>query len=385
MHTETGADEDRECILCGRCLEVCPLFAATGQEELSPRGKAFVLAKVLEQGALGSPEAARKLLGLCLGCGRCVRACPQQRDFPRALRRLKAEHPGWQSWVWRAWITQAPRIWTRAAMAARLLPQRSSPGSLAAGLQVLAERPRISALLRYAPGAHRQKDSTLLFPGCVARWARPWWGQTAGTLLGARAVGGPDWNCCGFTLGQAGLVREQLDACRANIAVWRAFGRPKVATICSTCHSALQGYAGEAGLFEDADESLMWSRAVCPLSTLLDPAKFESIKRSSVFYHRPCHAPGADREIDPDQKLLRSMLGSDLSAADPGACCGLGGVMRLSAPALSVRIGQLYWKNMPDPEISRVVTGCSGCVLQLAASAPEGVTAAHWLDLIACG
>ena len=37
IHCLHGQGRRPECILCGRCLSVCPLFAATGREELSPR------------------------------------------------------------------------------------------------------------------------------------------------------------------------------------------------------------------------------------------------------------------------------------------------------------------------------------------------------------
>ncbi|HDQ41488.1 MAG TPA: (Fe-S)-binding protein [Desulfonatronum sp.] len=378
----TVADKERECILCGRCLEVCPLFIATHQEELSPRGKAFLLDKALEQGELGDPATARQLLGLCLGCEQCAQVCPQGRNLPRTLRRLKAEQPGWQSWVWRVWISQARWIWPHLGLGTCLLPQRLAPGSAFAGLKSLADRPRMSAVIRGLPRAARLQGPTVLFPGCVARWAKPWWTQTAQTLLGSADEVVLDWSCCGFTLGQAGLTGPRLDACRTNIALWRLLGRPAVATICATCDAALRGYADEPGLFVDEAESRLWSQAVRPLSALLDPGDFVRIDESRVLYHRPCHAQRFDRGHDPDEMLLRGILGSGFCTSAKGACCGLGGVLRLSAPELSARVGKWYWENVPDPEIRRVVTGCSGCVLQLAASAPDNVVVTHWLDLL---
>jgi Fe-S oxidoreductase len=32
-----------DCILCGRCLEVCTLFQSSNEEEYSPSGKAYLL------------------------------------------------------------------------------------------------------------------------------------------------------------------------------------------------------------------------------------------------------------------------------------------------------------------------------------------------------
>jgi len=396
---DTTENKERACILCGRCLEVCPLFAATNREELSPRGKTFLIARALEQMDLGDPKTARKLLGLCLGCGRCAGACPQGRDLPKALRRLKAEQPGWPAWVWRAWIGQARHVWPWLSRGARFFPARPGSGAIIAGLKAQGHTPRVPALVGGVSGAARLFGPTVLFPGCLARWAKtrwakarwakPGWIQNAYAVMGPSGTGladFPDWDCCGFTLGQAGLAGPRLDACRKNIALWREQGRPMVLTICATCHAALRDYAAEPELFAlSADrqaneaERRLWRQGVRSLSEVLDPGDFTRLDETRVMYHRPCHAS----DPDPDAALLRGIFGRAMSLGERNACCGMGGAMRLSAPELSLRVGRWYWKNVPDPDILRVVTGCGGCVVQLASLAPENVIVTHWLDMFA--
>lgn len=97
-----------------------------------------------------------------------------------------------------------------------------------------------------------------------------------------------------------------------------------------------------------------------------------------IFYHRPCHAPGPD----PDAAFLRGVFATRLIANSENACCGMGGVMRLSAPGLSSRVAARYWGLAPKQGEFTVTTGCSGCVIQLAATAPRGVEVAHWLELL---
>ncbi len=374
--------EGRECILCGRCLEVCPLFCATGREELSPRGKSFLISQALEQGKLGDPEAARKLLGLCLGCGRCVQACPQGRNLPALLRTLKAGHPGWQAWVWQAWIRGARHVWPWLGTCARILPGRPSSGSAMAGLQALGHGPLTPALIRRVAGAVTFPSPAALFPGCMARWAKPWWIKSAAVVLGptgSELRDFPDWNCCGFTLGQAGLSKTRLEMCRANIDIWRRRGRPLLLTICATCCTALRGYAEQTDLFADAAERSLWSQAVRPLSEFLDHRDFARLGEGRVMYHHPCHAP----HPDPDAIFLQGVLGEAFSESAPNACCGLGGVMRLYAPELSAQVSARYWETASGRMTRHVATGCSGCVLQLAASAPEHVDVTHWLELFA--
>ena len=379
----TGTPEQPECILCGRCLEVCPLFAATGREELSPRGKSFLMAQALEQGNLADPGAARRLLGLCLGCGRCAAACPQGRDLPGMLRRVRQDHPGWQAWVWRAWITQARRLWPWVGAVAGVIPGRGDPGSVTAGLKALAGKPSAPAMIRRTERSKGLPGSAMLFPGCVARWAKPWWIDAPAALAGIPVSGPggiPDWGCCGFALGQAGLVGLRLDLCRGNLDLWRARGRPLVLTVCTTCLAALRSWAEEPDFFADEAEKTLWLHSAQPLSGFLDPGDFApAAEGSGVLFHRPCHAP----QPDPDLALLRGILGPDLRESAANACCGMGGVMRLCAPDLSGRVGAWHWAAFGPDAPRRVVSGCSGCVVQLSASAPEHVAVSHWLDLFA--
>lgn len=371
---------ERACILCGRCLEVCPLFAATNREELSPRGKAFLIARALEQGDLGNPETARKLLGLCLGCDRCAGACPQGRDLPRALLRLKTEQPGWLAWVWRAWVGQARHVWPWLGRGARFFPVRPASGSVLAGMKALGGRSGVPVLIRGISGPGRLSAPAVLFPGCVARWAKPWWIMNAQAVMGPSGAGladFPDWDCCGFTLGQAGLSGPRQEACRINIALWRQRGRPMVLTICATCHAALRGYAENSELFADEAERGLWRQGVRSLSEFLDPGDFTRLDGTRVMYHRPCHAPAPD----PDAALLREIFKGAMSPGRRNACCGMGGVLRLSAPELSLRVGRWFWENAPDPDVPRMVTGCGGCAVHLASSAPENVVVTHWLEM----
>jgi glycolate oxidase iron-sulfur subunit len=371
----------RPCILCGKCLDVCPLFAATGREELSPRGKSFLIRQSLEDGNLHDPVAASKLLGLCLGCGRCADVCPQDRNLPELLREVKAAHPGWGAWVWGTWIRQARHIWPFLGRCAGLLPDRLAAGSLDIARTMVRPPARVlgSGCFQRKSGEAVLLGDAVLFPGCTARFARPWWVANTERVLGAvenRMSGFPDWQCCGFTVAQAGLPGLNAEMQSRNVALWREMGRPSLLTICATCTTALRGYTKVNDLFQDDQERLAWEAAVQPLSGLVDPKDFRAAGSGKVFYHRPCHAPTPD----PDAAFLQNVFGTRL-VVNESSCCGMGGVMQLSAPGLSSQVADRYWSRMPDSGDVRVTTGCSGCAIQLAATAPQGIEVAHWLEL----
>jgi len=47
---------------------------------------------------------------------------------------------------------------------------------------------------------------------------------------------------------------------------------------------------------------------------------------------------------------------------------------------VSAAIGRRCVEGFAD--CRHIITGCSGCTLQLASAAPSGVTVRHWLDVV---
>jgi len=85
-------DAAAQCSRCGYCEQACPTYVATGRESQSPRGRNQILRLMLE-GSLDDPEAAREALSTCLLCGACTTACYAKVSVPdlvlegrRALR-----------------------------------------------------------------------------------------------------------------------------------------------------------------------------------------------------------------------------------------------------------------------------------------------------------
>lgn len=381
----------KQCILCGRCLEVCPLFNATRREELAPRSK-FLLAQRLEAEPGSLPAmAADRLASLCLACGRCEAACPQGMCAPDLVARLRARHPGWQGWFWRQWIEKGAALWPAASALAGLAPagltRAGKPAQSLAGLKALRPTAAIRPWVRVAefdrPGAGRK---AVVFSGCLARNLRPDWTDKALALLAGLGYapicekGDAGFTCCGCTLGHAGQPAAQADMQRKNLAAWRAAGRPLLAVFCATCRHGLQAYP-EFDLGWEPGEATAWLDAIEPLSGLFGDTRFEALPDAApprAHHHTPCHGAGGGR----DAAWLRQVAGERLGKISDGRCCGMGGVMQLAAPDLSRRVAGTLWDFFAAAPGEQVLTGCSGCVLQLAATAPPGVAAAHWLDAL---
>ncbi|NMC48226.1 MAG: (Fe-S)-binding protein [Desulfovibrio sp.] len=377
-----------DCILCGRCLEVCPLFAATGREELSPRAKFHILARLAANDPALRGKAASDLAGLCLSCGRCQKACPLGLCAPDMVGGLRAAHPGWAHFLWKVWITRAGLVWPVAMSLNRLAGQPPPPpagpfsrtrAALAALDPDQAARPWLVPVRFDASHAGRR---VVIFPGCVASHARTDWIRAARFLLrglGVTLLDDPGFACCGGPLGHAGLPAARDVARRANIHIWRDAGRPTLAVFCASCHHALTAY--DPALFAPV-EAEAWRESIIPLAALLGRTDFEKTAEApqNVLYHTPCHAP----PDDPDFSLLSRVLGQSFGQG-PNPCCGFGGLMQLTAPSLAARTAAHCWKVHNPPPQACVLTSCGGCAVHLAATRPATVAAGHWLEMVRCG
>jgi glycolate oxidase iron-sulfur subunit len=401
----SGPERAPECVLCGCCLEGCPLLAATGREELSPRAKALLAGPSKFTAAELDAADVAALAGLCLACGRCEKLCPQKVSVPALVARQRALHPDFRRWLWKQWITRLGPMWGLAARGAAIAPDALVPAQFSLALKGLRGlRPgaglapwlSITDLPAEAFAAKHGARPVVVFDGCVGRGPRKTWGYAARALLrrlGATLVEA-EFCCCGSTLGVAGLPDEQAEVRRANVAAWRAAGRPLLVTYCATCRKGLADYAGggAAGIFADDAEAAQWKAAIAPLSALLAGAKAKAGRGapSVVGWHRPCHTDPADSDF----ALMQSLLGARLRTPAKGLCCGFGGIMQLGAPELSGLVGADCWQSLdgvlgfsaaPEVTPAYVLTGCSGCVMQLAATAPAGARVGHWLEIVKPG
>jgi len=223
----------------------------------------------------------------------------------------------------------------------------------------------------------------VVFPGCVATRVRSDWLDAAQgllRLLGHAPGKTPVFECCGCTLGHAGLPREQTRLQRHNVQAWRDAGRPVLAVFCATCRWGLTAYANAPGLDWEPGEAEAWRASVTSLIDLWGGSTFRPLDDApaTVLYHQPCHGSGDGREL----AWLQAALGGRLARWNTDRCCGMGGVMQLGAPDLSRKVAADCWASLPAGVGGQLLTGCSGCVLQLKATAPEGVAVGHWLETL---
>src|SRR5919202_4687355 len=79
------------CVHCGLCLEACPTYVHTGDENDGPRGRIYLM-RAVEEGRLGveSLTLARHI-ERCLGCRACESVCPSGVEYGQLLEAARSD------------------------------------------------------------------------------------------------------------------------------------------------------------------------------------------------------------------------------------------------------------------------------------------------------
>jgi glycolate oxidase iron-sulfur subunit len=127
------------CVHCGLCLEACPTYVHTGDENDSPRGRIYLMRAVEEERLSLESHAFTRHIDRCLGCRACEGACPAGVEYGQLLEAARADiSAGGQrrGWTSKALLLVLRHVWTHPARLrlaftlTRLLRDSRLPGLL---------------------------------------------------------------------------------------------------------------------------------------------------------------------------------------------------------------------------------------------------------------
>jgi Fe-S oxidoreductase len=345
-------EEYERCVRCGSCLKFCPLFQVTGEEQYSPRGKAYLL-QVMDQieddQELG--KEFRQLLFQCTMCGRCAEICSSDVDLLEIWHRQRA----------RALETAPEEFEYLESLRESLANVKNiygfSPEDRAVFWidELIDELPNIEDRI-YAPG---KTAETVVFLGCLMSFRATQVDvvkalfKTLEKMDADYLVMGAEEFCCSHPLHLMGRDDAAVDLRKHNKEVIEATEANTLVTCCPGCLIQLARYHDLEGIAV-LHHTQFFARE---LETL---APSHSAK--TFAYHDPCELHRI-MNVRKEPRALMDMLGIEYRDLD-AACCGGGGLLRMTDPNLSDKIIE-FRKESENLEDMVVLTCCPSCREQL--------------------
>lgn len=406
------AAEERKllaCVHCGLCLEACPTYVQTGDENDGPRGRIYLM-RAVEEGRLAlESNTFTRHIDRCLGCRACESACPAGVEYGQLLEAARADitagghKTGWTS---RALGFALRHVWSsparlRLAFAlARLLRDSRLPDLLLSTklTRLLPTQFELALALldssRPAPPADAQTSnveaargetgpasvngsSALLFEGCVTEGLFARVNRATARVLAANGCGvkAPRGQvCCGALHAHAGDLEGARALARRNVEAFEDEGRAPVVTNAGGCGAMLASYAHL--LADDpayAGRARVFSARVRDVSQQLDAngiRRVDSAGEVAATYDASCHLLHGQKAQAEPLRMLGHVGGLKLVALEGAdVCCGGAGVYNLVETELSSRVLAEKLKHVRETGVELLATGNPGCHMQLAAGA----------------
>jgi L-lactate dehydrogenase complex protein LldF len=402
-----------QCIRCGSCLNVCPIFRLVG-------GHVF---GAVYTGGIGTILTAwfdelkksEEIQGLCIQCGNCKEVCPGKLDIPEMImeirRRLVLEKG--QTLVQKAifGVVNNRKLFhtmLRAASIAgkpftsgkfiRHLPLFLSDLTDGRSLPAIAAEPFRDTFQKIKQ--QTQQEKAVFYAGCLIDFAYPETGVALVKLLnkaGIEVVFPQEQTCCGAPALYNGAYEVAAQNAIDNIEVLLQQDAKYVVSACPTCTVALAhefiATLYTVGRTQWLDKARELAAKTIDLSTLVkqlvDQGRLsfkEGAQLGKITYHDSCHLKRTLKVSEQPRELLEKAGYQLTEMFECDMCCGMGGSYSMKLPEISAPILQNKLKNIKDTGAPMVAMDCPGCVMQIRGGFDQdgsGVRVQHTAELLA--
>lgn len=397
-HRSTQMDTDLllACIHCGLCLEACPTYVLTGNENDGPRGRLYLMRAVAEGRLEETSSAFRTHIDRCLGCRACEQVCPAgveygqlleasrevlleaqpKSDLANKLLRLVLRHVWATPWRLRLFFTASR--WFRDLGLARLLLKLRVARLLSPraefGLALLeSSRPVFRKIT--AAKSNPQGENVLLFAGCVGEGLFARVNCATERVLRANNLNvstPPNQVCCGALHAHAGDLEGARQLARKNIAAFNSDA--PIITNAGGCGAMLTTYghlfandeslASQAANFSARVRDVSQQLATSGMRTAQSPTE------TSVTYDTSCHLLYGQHSGETSEGMLRTVARDSFVALNgTERCCGAAGVYNLLQPEMSQRVLKEKLDHIRETNAGILATGNPGCQMHIGAGA----------------
>jgi Fe-S oxidoreductase len=303
---------------CGFCVAECPIFRVKGFEAYTSRGKMMIARGLLED-LLEPSEEMQTVVEACLFCGYCQARC--------ALSNLE--------------------VFT--LLRQRLVEEGLSAPQLEEKVAKIVE----DGVLFDRPADLRRQGTTPLYLGCLYQ-SKPVETRTIISVLERCGIDPliVDETCCGY-LAEATGFAEDFE--RIQHTFREAYGEQadqEILTLCPTCTVTLRDKYG-----------LNVKHAIVAVAERLGELSPRQLDMRAA-YHDPCHLGRMLGVFEEPRQILRA-LGVELVEMEHNrmfsTCCGGGGGLSDSDPALAMEVAKNRVRDALEAGVETIVTVCPTC------------------------
>ncbi|MFC7063868.1 (Fe-S)-binding protein [Halobacillus seohaensis] len=395
---EDHPDENKwaDCVHCGMCLESCPTYLETGQEQHSPRGRVHLIKSVAE-GKIELNEQFMDPVFQCLDCRACTTACPADVDVGGLIEEARGQVrqaiplKGMKGVIGKFFLrdlfphrnrlntisallkfyqTSGLQTAVRKTGAIRIMPNHL------ADMESIMPKVKTSVQKKYKdveviPAKGEVKSTVSMLTGCIMDIMFSDINQSTINVLthnGNEVLIPKNQTCCGALHIHAGDRKTGKKLAKQNIEAFK--DADKVVVNAAGCGCALKEYPE---LFKDETEwkekAEAFAAKVEDISKHLYESGYEKPKSSlnkRITYHDACHlAHGQGVRHEPRQ-LINDIPGVEyIEQANADTCCGSAGIYNITNPEMAGAVLERKMENVPE-NIEMISMGNPGCMLQMA-------------------
>ena len=387
-------DDLANCMKCGNCMEVCPIYKELKTEIGVARGK-LALMEAVNNGRLEISDNFTSLMGVCTSCKACAAKCPcGVRPDELILKAREASvkarglHPIKQAVF--ALLKARPVFDFGLRMAGIFGPLafRKLPGRMATLARFPMpgiDRKRVLAPFASTPlrsefpetvKVDRPKFRVGFFTGCVTNYIYTDVGRAVINVLKANdieVVLPKLQHCCGIPVYTSGDIELTKVFAKHNIETFENYNLDYIVTPCGTCTEAWQSeyphiFQDEPPMKERASKIAAKTFEISQF--LVDVLKFRQNNLGevnlTVTMHDPCHMARGIKVTSQPREVLKTIPGLTLiEMKDPARCCGAGGSFSLAHYELSRQINDRKIADIASTGAELVVTSCGSCRMHL--------------------
>ena len=386
------------CVHCGKCLPVCPSYSIGLNEFFSPRGRVRL---VLTDNADKLPLRASKVaesMSACLLCGRCVKICPNDVKIDELVidEKIKLNESAGRAFsidkIALKALKNKRKVLLKSALKIANIPVIEKLAGRYApqpeGKSFIQNKDLIfNADIAGKNAGGKNIFTAGYFGGCVFNNIYPQISADTVTSLtknGIEVFVPKMQGCCGLPFISSGDVKSFRELALNNARAFKDKNLDYIVTSCASCSYSInklyplyfdandEGYAEVRQFSEKLLNIWSFFKELEKRGVKIKTGKLK--KETEAVFHIPCHLSNTEgfKPSSANENLIGEagfiadkIMGLKLKPLKYNYCCGNGGMFNIRQYHLSKEITRRKFEEIKEASPQEILTSCSGCIFSL--------------------